>query len=131
MNKGTILFHRDFQFHNGQSGEKLIIVLNTPKDNEPYLCCKTTSKQKFGIEREGCHSQKNIYVINPNFDWFKMKTWVQFHELYEFERAKFLQAHFKNSLDVKGELKANTIGAIRNCIKRSDDVSKYHISLLR
>ena len=130
MNKGTILFHRDFQFHNGQSGEKLIIVLNTPKDNEPYLCCKTTSKQKFGIEREGCHSQKNIYVITPNFDWFKMKTWVQFHELYEVEPEKFLQAHFTGDLDVKGELKENTIRAIVNCIKRSDDVSKYHLTLL-
>lgn len=131
MNKGTILFHRDFQFHNGQSGEKLIIALNTPKDSEPYLCCKTTSKQKFGIGREGCHSQKNIYVINPNFDWFKIKTWVQFHELYEFERDKFLQAHFKGVLDVKGELKTTTVSAIVNCIKLSDDVSKYHLSLLR
>lgn len=131
MNKGTILFHRDFQFHNGQSGEKLIIVLNTPKDKEPYLCCKTTSKQKFNIDKEGCHSQKNIYVINPNYDWFKMKTWVQFHELYEFEPQNFLQAHFKGDVDIKGELKENTIGAIRNCIKHSDDVSKYHLSLLR
>jgi len=131
MNKGTILFHRDFQFHNGQSGEELIIVLNTPKDKEPYLCCKTTSKQKFNIDREGCHSQQNIYVINPNFDWFKLKPWVQFHELYEFERDKFLQAHFKGILDVKGKLKENTIRSIVNCIKRSDDVSKYHLSLLR
>ncbi len=131
MNKGTILFHRDFQFLNGQSGEKLIIVLNTPKDKEPYLCCKTTSKQKFNIDKEGCHSQQNIYVINPNFDWFRMKTWVQFHELYEFEAPKFLQAHFNGSLDVKGELKENTVRAIVNCIKRSDDVSKYNLSLLR
>ena len=131
MNKGTILFHRDFQFHNGQSGEKLIIVLNTPQDNEPYLCCKTTSKPKFNIDKEGCHSQKNIYVINPNYDWFKMKTWVQFYELYEFERAKFLQAHFTGVLDIKGELRENTMRAIVNCTKRSDDVSKYHISLLR
>lgn len=130
MDKGTILFHRDFQFHNGQSGEKLIIVLNTPKDNEPYLCCKTTSKPKFNIDKEGCHSQKNIYVINPNFDWFKIKTWVQFHELYEFEPPRFLQAHFDGVLEIKGELKENTVNAIRNCIKRSEDVSKYHLTLL-
>lgn len=130
MNKGTILFHRDFQFHDGQTGEKLIIVLNTPKNNEPYLCCKTTSKQRFDIDREGCHSHKNIYVINPNYDWFKGKTWVQFHELYEFEPQRFLQAHFKGDLEIKGSLKENTINAIRNCIKRSEDVSQYHLSLL-
>lgn len=130
MNKGTILFHKDFQFHDGQSGDKLIIVLNTPKKKEPYLCCKTTSKQKFDIDKEGCHSHKNIYVIASHTDWFKVKTWVQFHELYEFEPEKFLQAHFKGDLEIKGELKENTVNAIRNCIKRSDDVSKHHLSLL-
>ncbi|HBE40305.1 MAG TPA: hypothetical protein DDW27_03730 [Bacteroidales bacterium] len=130
MNKGAILFHRDFQFHNGQSGEKLIIVLNTPKDKEPYLCCKTTSKQKFNIDKEGCHSPKNVYVINSTIDWFKVKTWVQFHELYEFEPQKFLQAHFKGVLEIKGELKESTVNAIRNCIRRSEDVSIYHLSLL-
>ena len=55
---------------------------------------------------------------------------MQFHELYEFEPQKFLQAHFNGSLDVKGELKENTVRAIVNCIKRSDDVSKYHLTLL-
>lgn len=131
MNKGKILYHQAFQFQNGQYGKKLLITLNNPQNNEPYLCCKTTSKQQFNIDKEGCHYNKNIYVLNANTDWFKEKTWVQFHELYEIDRHKFLQAHFKGDMDVKGELKGNTICAIINCIKRSEDISNYHLTLLR
>lgn len=130
MNKGTILYHKAFQFQNGQIGKKLLITLNTPKKNEPYLCCKTTSKQQFNIEKEGCHSNKNIYVLDANTDWFKEKTWIQFYELYEFDPHKFLQAHFRGDLEIKGQLKVNTTNAITNCIKRSEDVSKYHLMLL-
>lgn len=130
MHKGTILYHQAFQFQNGQLGKKLLIILNTPKQDETYLCCKTTSKQQFNIDKEGCHYNKNIYVLNPDIDWFKEKTWVQFHELYEFDPHKFLQAHFDGDLEVKGELKGNTINAIINCIKRSEDVSNYHLTLL-
>ena len=131
MHKGTILYHQAFQFQNGEVSKKLLIILNAPQKDEPYLCCKTTSKQKYNIDREGCHSSKNIYVINPNTDWFKEKTWVQFHELYEFEASKFLKDHFDGKLEVKGTLKANTIAAIINCVKRSEDVSIYHLTLLR
>lgn len=131
MHKGTIFYHKAFQFQNGEIGKKLLIILNMPQKDEPYLCCKTTSKQQFNIDKEGCHSNKNIYVLNPNTDWFKEKTWIQFHELYEFEASKFLQAHFKGELEIKGELKGQTISAIINCIKRSEDVSNYHLTLLQ
>ncbi|MEK6690282.1 MAG: hypothetical protein AABY78_03130 [Nitrospirota bacterium] len=131
MHKGTILYHQAFQFQNGEIGKKLLIILNTPQKDEPYLCCKTTSKQKYNIDKEGCHYNKNIYVIYPNTDWFKEKTWVQFHELYEIESGKFLKDHFDGKLEVKGTLKVNTISAIINCVKRSEDVSNYHLTLLR
>lgn len=101
MDKGTILFHRALEFKDGETGRKLLIVLNTPQDSEPFLCCKTTSKQKYGLDREGCHSSKNIYVLNPLPNCFSLKTWVQFHEIYEFDNRSFLQSHFKKELDVE------------------------------
>lgn len=133
MDKGTIIYHRVFQFHNGEIGQKLLIILNTPNINkqEPYICCKTTSQQKYGIDKEGCHSQSNIYVLNANSDWFKDKTWVQFHELYEFDCKMFLKEHFNGNLEIKGKLKDVTKSAIINCIKRSEDISNYHLTLLR
>jgi hypothetical protein len=131
MDKGTILYHRAFEFKDGEIGQKLLIVLNTPQNDAPYLCCKTTSKIKYGIEKEGCHSSKNIYVLNPVAQCFKEKTCVQFHEIYEFDNHSFLKAHFKGELDVKGKLPEPIINAVVNCVKKSDDISQYHLQLLK
>lgn len=128
--RGSILYHVSFQFKNGETGQKLLIVLNTPKKNQSYLCCKTTSQPKYP-DTEGCHSERNFYVLNANTDSFPEKTWVQFHELYEFDVPGLLNAHFKDRvLEVKGQLREETIRAIVNCIRRSQDVSEYHLSLL-
>ena len=132
MRKGTILYHRKFEFLDDQLGEKLLIILNSPNmsKNQPYLCCKTTSKQKFNIVNEGCHSQFNIYVLNANTEWFSKKTYIQFHNVFEFKCQEFLKAHFKGDLTIKSELKELSINAIIACIKKSDDISNYHLELL-
>ena len=131
MDRGTILYHRAFEFKDGEIGQKLLIILNTPQNEAPYLCCKTTSKSKYGLEKEGCYSNKNIYVLIPSPQCFKEKTWVQFHELYEFDSRLFLQAHFRGELDIKGMLPEQITNAVVNCVKKSEDISKYHLSLLK
>jgi hypothetical protein len=131
VDKGTILFHSNLTFKDGQPGEKLLIILNTPADNEPYLCCKTTSKQKYGIDIPGCHSSKNIFVLEANSDYFFQRTYVQFHELYEFNKKEMLREHFAGNLQRKDRLGGNTINAIVNCVRKSVDVLKYHKELLR
>lgn len=70
MDKGTVLFHTKFLFSDGETGQKLIIILNTPKSREPYLICRTTSHQKYGINKQGCYSDKNIYYLDAKFDFF-------------------------------------------------------------
>ena len=134
MNKGTILFHKNFLFSDGNTGEKLIIILNVPKNKEPFLVCRTTSKSQFyinkHINKRGCYSDKNIYYIDANFDWFRENTWIQFYELFELDTAGFLNDHFKGNLEIKGCLRTETIQAIVNCIKKSEDVSNYHMRLL-
>jgi len=56
---------------------------------------------------------------------------VQFHELYEFDSRLFLQAHFRGELDIKGKLPEQITNAIVNCVKKSEDISKHHLSLLK
>jgi len=131
MDKGTILYHSAFRFKDGETGRKLLIILNTPQNDVPYLCCKTTSQPKWGLEREGCYNNKNIYVLNPIQNCFSLKTRVQFHELYEFDSRAFLQAHFNGDLEIVGNLPSQIINAIVNCIKKSEDISKYHLMLLK
>lgn len=134
MNKGTVFFHKSFKFSDGETGRKLLILLNQPEINKPYLVCKTTSKCKYGLSNEGCYNHKNIFVVNPTKapkKGFHDKTWVQFDELFEFDYNKLLEARFKGALEIILELEAQTINAIVNCVKKSEDISKHHLTLLK
>jgi len=133
MRKGSILFHPSFEFTNGETGRKYLIILNNPdiKKSEPFLFCKTTSQSQSKPQTPGCHAEKNLYCIDAQFDFFPKKTWVQFFEIFEAIYDEFIKQHFELQLEVKGELKPQTINAITNCIKKSDDVSTYHLSLLK
>jgi hypothetical protein len=132
MRKGTVLFHPKFEFSNGETGKKYLIILNTPdiKKSQPFLICRTTSQPKNKPKEPGCHAEKNVYGIEANSDFFPKRTWVQFFEIFEFNHDEFIKQHFELGLQVNAELKPQTINAIINCVKKSDDVSAYHLSLL-
>jgi len=131
MTRGTILFHDRFRFTDGEIGEKLLIILNNPKDDQPYLICKTTSHCKNFITTEGCHSKKSIYHIKANKDGFPCDTWVQLDEIFEFSKEELLKAHFADkTCTVKNCLSEATIRAILNCIWKSEDISQFHANLL-
>jgi len=55
---------------------------------------------------------------------------VQFYEIFEADYKELLQQHFEKAVTIERELKPDTINAIINCIRKSDDVSQYHLSLL-
>jgi hypothetical protein len=133
MRKGAILFHPGFEFANGEIGRKYLIIINTPdiKKSEPFLFCKTTSQSQNKPQTPGCHAERNLYCIDAQFDFFRRKTWVQFFEMFEANYDEFVKEHFELGLEVRGELRKETISAIINCIKKSDDVSIYHLSLLK
>ena len=133
MKKGTILFHPSFEFTDGETGRKYLIILNDPdlKKSEPFLLVKTTNKFRNKPDPLGCHADKNVYTINANQDFFPKNPWVQFFEIFEVDSAKFIKDHFEKGFEMKGSLKPETLRAIINCIRKSDDVSEYHLSLLQ
>lgn len=131
MIRGTVLFHENFKFPDGEYGEKLLIILNTPTNSEPYLVCKTTSKCQYLIMKEGCHSEKGIYHIKANKDGFKLDTWVQLNPIIELKKEELLKAHLQDKKCHKVHCISDTlIRAILNCIWKSDDVTQYQLDLL-
>jgi len=132
MKKGTVLYWKNFKFHDNNTADKFLIVLNSPVNlKTPFLCCKTTSKMKH-TDGQGCYPQYGVYVLLANEDLFPKKTWVQLHEFYEIDSKELLEAGLKdNNLKIAGDLKSQIANAIVNCAKRSDDISDYQISLLR
>ena len=134
MDKGTIFNHLNIKYKDGEFGNKYLIILNNQKGNDPYLCCKTTSVQKYGIEREDCHFNHNIFLLNIKKEPFYKKTWVQFdpNSVFEFSPLELLQNKFKGNIKVfEGVLSIPIVNGIVNCFKKSQDISRYWESLLK
>lgn len=131
MNRGTVFHHTNFKFKDGEMGSKLIVILNQRSGADPFLCCKTTSKIKFGMDKEGCYHTRNIHVIKK--PPFNVMTWVQFDpvSVFEFSVEQLLNDCLQHKyIQVIGILDEPDINAIVNCFKKSEDISGYHIQLL-
>ena len=132
MTSGEILFYRNFPYSDGGvPTDKLLIVLNTPQNDSPYLVVKTTKQKKSKSDRQGCHSQKGYFVFKSYDDFFKEdSTWVLFDQIIELNAAEFLTWSLKKGVQSRAQLKAINFKALINCIKSCPDVSKLHKSLL-
>jgi len=131
MIKGTVFCHINLTFKNGDTGKKLLVVLNNQSGSDPFLCCKTTSQKRYDLDREGCYSEKNVFVINQAP--FNVKTWIQFdlYSIFEFTSVELLKLKFNEEVKVIGCIATNYINGIVNCYRKSDDISAYHIDLLK
>jgi hypothetical protein len=131
LEKGTILFHTEFKFSNGETGEKLLIILNDPVPaKEPYLICRTTSQPGNKPKTPGCIAKKSLFFIASNQDFFIKDTWIQLYEIYSFEASEFLKDKFDGKLEIKGNLKELTIRQLLNCIRIIEDISAEHKKMI-
>jgi hypothetical protein len=131
LEKGTILFHEKFRFVNGELGEKLLIILNTPDPKvEPYLLCRVTSQESNKPKIFGCHQDLSLFFLPANHDFFEKDTWVQLYEIFPFEATTLLRDHFNKQLSVSGKLKDLTIQQMMNCIRKIKDISVIHKKMI-
>ena len=131
MEKGTILFHEKFKFSNGELGEKLLIILNTPDPKvEPYLLCRVTSQESNKPKTFGCHQELSLFFLPAKHDFFERDTWVQLYEVFPFDSGTLLQDHFNKQLNVLGKLKDLTIQQLMNCIRKVKDIALGHKEMI-
>ena len=131
MTPVSIVHYLQFQFHDGDQADKLLIVLSAG-GKKPYLVLKTTSQPStWRVEKEGCHSERGYYFLPAKRDNFPKDTWVLFDDVYELTSALLLKAHFAGDAKVKGTLRPDTLRAIINCAKKSEDWSEYFTELLQ
>jgi len=72
--RGAIYHHRQLVFHNGFTGKKYLVLLNTPTKKEPYIFVKTTSQQKNRPTKPGCIQEKSLFFIPAGKTFFKKNT---------------------------------------------------------
>jgi hypothetical protein len=116
--RGDIFQHRHLVFKNGVIGNKYLILLNTPGNNEPYLFVKTTSKQKNKPRVPGCIKELSLFFIPSNKAFFPLDTWVQLWERYPIPANDI-----SNDPDItfEGTLDAKLTEKIINCLFASED----------
>jgi len=129
VDRGTILFHKKFQFTDGDVGEKLLIILNEPdyKEEEPYLIARVTSQPKNKPTNYGCHKNLSLFFIPVNKDFFSKDTWIQLYEIYEIDFKTFVQDRLQyNQVEIVGNLDSLTLTHILKCVELVEDISEQH-----
>lgn len=127
---GAVLSWEDFKFEDGGESDKLLIVLGARKGvNAIAVVC--TSKQRSKKALAGCHEQEGYYFIpGGGRNWFKLDTWVELHRSFELDAAKLLTALMTKQATALANLSPEIAAAIRNCLKKTDDVTPAQIALL-
>ena len=111
--RGAIYHHRQLVFHNGFTGKKYLVFLNTPTKKEPYIFVKTTSQQKNRPTKPGCIQDKSLFFIPSGETFFKKNTWVQLYELYPIPPEDI---DSMDEITLEGSLDVEIIDDIANCL---------------
>ena len=131
--RGTVYHHSKFGFHDGGIGKKYIILLNSPSTTEPYLFAKVTSQGNGKPITPGCIIRLKLFFIPwDGKHCFKLDSWVQLHEIYEFSSAGMVKNGIKKDMTVHGKIAPIVVNQIVNCYIKSngDDLIQYNRKLL-
>ena len=132
MKRGTILFHTNFKFKDGEAGKKLLVVLNNQRGNDPFLMARTTTSGINKSRTPGCLQNENLFFIESEKTCFRDDTWIQLYEIYPFTATDVLKDKFDGHLEIKSNLPEQTANEIKNCVKQLVDFPvKYKKMILK
>lgn len=131
MMAGDVIYFTNFKFQDETTRNKLLIILNTPQDTEPYLVCLTTSQHKsWRTKQIGCHSEENYYFVDSHHDNFDEDTWIVFDTIYELSVDKLLNSCWKEGTYKLFELESTLWTAIKNCLAKSQDIEQDYLEII-
>lgn len=132
MTPGSILHDTNFQFKDGEIGNKLLIVLNDGKEF-PYIIIKTTSKQKTKNTDEGCqlNDKPPNFFLPRNSTSFEKDTWIELNEFFEFELSEMFQKRLARTIEHKNTLPKQILKDLLRCAINCDDISEFQEEILK
>lgn len=131
MKCGTILHDREFQFSNGLTGNKLVIILCDFGTN--YLVAVTTSQQHRKNKVRGCQIKDRPpnYFLPQNSTWFDVDTWVKLDEVVEVD-SDILSSKMAGRVAVsRSSLSNELMKDILDCALQSDDIEEFYLDILK
>ena len=131
MKSGEVIYFINFKFEDGSKENKLLIILNNPVGDEPYLVCLTTSKHKPWRKKQlGCHSEQNYFFVDSTQDNFDLDTWIIFEKVYPLKIDKILNSCLKDGSYKLFELEPTLWKTIKDCIAKSKDIEQDYLAMI-
>jgi hypothetical protein len=132
MTCGTVLSDKNFQFSNGKSSPKLLIVLCEFGTN--YLILVTTSQPHSKGKKSGCQNKDKPpnYFLPKGSCWFDDDTWVQLDEVVELDST--IQGYKKKDgtvVEYKDVLPTALMKHILDCALESEFIEEFYLDFLR
>lgn len=128
MTTGTVLFDTRFEFHDGDVGRKLIVILSDARDGI-HIAVITTSRQKRKHREAGCQSNDqpaNFFVVDGT-SCLDGDSWLLLNYFYELKAADLLQRSFAGEVRHIGTLSRDMSVELIACALESFDIStKQH-----
>lgn len=123
MTPGSIFFDTDFHFHDGESGEKLFVVLGSDKGIS--VVAKTTSQAYGKGITYGCQPNDRFHNFHlpVNSCYLKKNTWICLDEFYELKQSELLQKRFKGVVNHLCDLPIQIVREVQDCALLSEDIS--------
>lgn len=129
MHPKQVLFIEGFKFYDGETGNKLLVILHSNNEETLFIFCKTTTSNKYPQD-PGCHPIQNVFCteVLP----FHRKTWIQFGRdaLFCKSDQNFKRKIQDGKLRIIGEMEDYEFLNLLKCIILSEDIEEgYRIPL--
>ncbi|MGE4532095.1 hypothetical protein [Halomonas sp.] len=131
MTPGSVFFDTDFHFHDGETGEKLFVVLGS--DTGIVVVAKTTSQQHGRGVGYGCQPEDRFpnFYLPLNSCYLKRQTWVCLDEFYELKHSAMLQKRFNGTIKPVCDLDGAITRELQQCAADSMDISQQQEAMVR
>ena len=131
MKCGTVIYDKNFQFHDGSTKDKLAIIVAEFGSN--YLVVKTTTNQRSRNAVRGCQISDKLpnYYLPKNSSWFDDNSWIELNEVFEID-GNVLQSKVKSgALTIyENVLPDSLIKEILHCALQSVDIDTFYLEFI-
>ena len=115
--RGSVFVADNFKYSDGTTGRKLLVLLNNPSSEDPYLFIKTTSQKHSKPDTPGCiDTFHKVYFVPANCAFFQKNTWIQLDDYF-----LFTQQSLERDLNHIGQLPGKTTELLVSCFLKINE----------
>ncbi|MDR2924670.1 MAG: hypothetical protein LBU76_01740 [Azoarcus sp.] len=123
MTPGTLLFHQNFRFHDGNKANNILVCLGI--NGDVMLVAKTRSKGGRFSNSYGSQPSNKFpcFHIPKGQSILKQATWICLDEFYELIDNHISQSYFSKELKHIGTLENELLEQLLECVLMCEDVA--------